>query len=84
MPIDYAISHSKFCQSTQSSMNTITTQGISKAKNICTEDEGCAMIADVASLGERFALCDGHFDVIHSFTASNLYIKCKNLQWAVF
>ena len=80
MLIDYAKSHSKFCQSIQSSMNTITTQGISRAKNVCTKDDGCAMLADVASLGERFALCDWYFDVIHSFTVSTLYIKCKYLQ----
>ena len=77
MSIDYTKSLSKYCQSTQSSMNTITTQRISGAKRICTKDEGCAMIADVASLGERFALCDWYFDVIYSFTASTLYIKCK-------
>ena len=79
MLIDYTKSHSKFCQSTQSSMNTITTDGTSKAKSICTKEEDCAMIADVASLGERFALCAWHFDVIHSFTSSTLYIKCKYL-----
>ena len=80
MPIDYAKSDSKLCQSTQLSLNTITNHGISQAKSVCTKDERCAMIADVASLGERFALCDWYFDVIHSFTASTLYIKCKYIN----
>ena len=75
--IDYVQSPSKWCQTTKIEPNLHYIQNIRQAKDACSNDYDCAMIADIASLGEKFSFCDAESKVRHSLTSSSLYTKCK-------
>ena len=75
--IDYVQSPSKWCQPIKVEPNLQNIRNIAQAKAACSNDYDCAMIADVASLGEKFSFCYADSHVLHSSSSSSLYTKCE-------